>query len=62
MLKSILNLKETQELSKREQNEISGGFGPSDVVCVAPQFNSGPTCPSGTHPHPTHGACICCAN
>ena len=62
MIKKILALKGAEKLNKEEQNSINGGFGPSDVVCNSPQFNADPTCPPGTHPHPTHGVCICCAN
>jgi len=62
MLKQILNLKGTKEVNNKEQKMIKGGFGPSNVVCNAPQLNSNPTCPAGTHPHPTHGVCICCAD
>ena len=59
MLKNISNLGKT--LTQLEQKQLKGGLFPSeDVVCIAPQFNANPTCPGGTHPHPTHGVCVCC--
>ena len=61
MKKTILNLKDVQSLNKTEQKTINGGnFGPVSKVCNSPMLNDKPRCPSGYHPHPTHGACICC--
>ncbi|WP_394747621.1 hypothetical protein [Spongiimicrobium salis] len=59
MLKNVSSLGKV--LTLPEQKKLQGGLSPSGgVVCRSPQFNADSTCPAGTHPHPTHGVCICC--
>ncbi len=67
MLKNILNVKDAQQINKKEQKLIQGGFGPEPSgfgfrTCNGIQFKPVDVpCPTGTVPHPTKPHCFCCA-
>ncbi|WP_420573754.1 hypothetical protein [Kordia sp.] len=63
MLEQIKNVEGTKNLSKSEQQQISGGAHTSPVpvyYCSGDEIAINATCPRGYQMHP-QGHCLCCS-